>query len=86
MRSHLGPGGEVQGVDLGRDPLLGLLDVQDVARRGRSVRSPGPPTRVKPRSQLALDEQVLGEDDALGRDLADEADEALLEVVGELRP
>ena len=63
---HLGPGREVQGVDLGREPLLGLLDVQDVRDAdgpllaGRSDEGEAP-------FELALDEQVLGQDDARGR-------------------
>ena len=34
---HLRPRGEVQAVDLGGEPLLGLLDVQDVVRPDRPL-------------------------------------------------
>ncbi len=80
---HLGPGREVQRIDLGREPLLGLPDVQDV-RNADGPLLAGRPDEGEPPFELALDEQVLGQDDARGGNLADDADEALFELLGKL--
>ena len=63
--------------------LLGLLDVPDVRDADGPLLS-GRPDEGESPLELALEEQVLGQDDARGRNLADDADEALLELLGEL--
>ena len=71
---------KVEGVDVGDDPALGFLDLEDVVGSDRRFPTPGGADEGEAPLGLLVDEQAFGEDEPRARVFSEEAEEGRLEV------
>ncbi len=83
LEDPLLPAGDLEPGDFSPELVPALLEFQDVVHPDDAL-VPRAAEEGEPPFGLAADEQALGNDDAPGRDLADEADERVLQLGREL--